>query len=551
MAQQQVERPREAGRRRLVPGEQQRHQLVADLLVVHRLAVLEAGGHEQREDVLARVGAALGDLRAQHPVDLPPQRGQAGERIGPAEAAEQQHAELHARRRRAGQQPRRGRPRAALRRAGSVTPKTARRITSSVTACMRGCSANASSSGQRATSRCDHLAHRRLVRAHALAVERRQHQLAAREVLAALEQQQRARAHDRLQRDRPARRQRVAGDRVERADRVRVREHHHRRLEAEEADAERVAEAPPAGLQERDRAQQPAQGLHEWRLGRPWRQRAHRRTVALTATCSPGSDPMRRTTPAPAAGAVTRSIRPTSRRSCASSARSATARRRGCCSATPPPCGDSSRTRASRPRRGSTARRAATSRRRSRRARSCVPTSRASSRTPRRPRARSRSTPTRRLQPGLHQLPQHIADAPRTEKERAKAYGHDRRLLRPFQERDPRALAQQLRPRAPRGHAQARALVLPRHLGRHHQRGRDAVLHGLRAAGAGPRREQGPQVRGPSRVRAEARGRRPTGTPSRGSTSSATARCARRSRRSGTSTRTGSPRRAWRGSAAL
>ena len=39
-----------------------------------------------------------------------------------------------------------------MRRAGSVTPKTARRITSSVTACMRGCSANGSPSGQLSTS---------------------------------------------------------------------------------------------------------------------------------------------------------------------------------------------------------------------------------------------------------------------------------------------------------------------------------------------------------------------------------------------------------------
>ena len=88
-------------------------------------------------------------------------------------------------------------------------------------------------------------------------------------------------------------RQRVAGNGVERADRVRVGEHHHRRLEAEEADAERVAVAPPAGLQERDRAQQPAQGLHERRLGWPWRQRAHRRTARSRAR--PG--PIRRAAP--------------------------------------------------------------------------------------------------------------------------------------------------------------------------------------------------------------------------------------------------------------
>ena len=117
-------------------------------------------------------------------------------------------------------------------------------------------------------------------------MKRRQHQPAAGEVLAALEQQQRARPHDRLQRDRPPGRQRVAGHAVERPDRVWIRQHHHRRPEPEEADAERVAVAPPARLEERDRPQQPAQRLHERRLGRPWRQRAHRRTVAPDRTCS-------------------------------------------------------------------------------------------------------------------------------------------------------------------------------------------------------------------------------------------------------------------------
>ena len=38
-------------------------------------------------------------------------------------------------------------------RAGSVTPNTARTITSSVIACIRGCTANASPTGQPATSR--------------------------------------------------------------------------------------------------------------------------------------------------------------------------------------------------------------------------------------------------------------------------------------------------------------------------------------------------------------------------------------------------------------
>ena len=70
--------------------------------------------------------------------------------------------------------------RAARRGARSETPKTARRITSSVIACMLGWT------GERARRRpavelaLGRLAHHRLVRAHPVAVERRQHHLAAR-----------------------------------------------------------------------------------------------------------------------------------------------------------------------------------------------------------------------------------------------------------------------------------------------------------------------------------------------------------------------------------
>ena len=88
----------------------------------------------------------------------------------------------------------------------------------------------------------------------------------------ALEQQHRARAHDRPQRERAPGRQAVLALGVERPDRLRVGEHHHRRLEAEEAHAERVAEAPPAGLQERDRPHQPAQRLQHRRQARSSRQ---------------------------------------------------------------------------------------------------------------------------------------------------------------------------------------------------------------------------------------------------------------------------------------
>ena len=159
----------------------------------------------------------------------------------------------------ASRSPRRSASRA--RRSASVTPNTARRITSSVIACIRGWSANGSPGGPALDVARDRVAHDRLVRAHPLAVERRQHQPAPREVLAPLEQQQRPRPDDREQRDRAPGRQPVLAHGVERPDRVGVREHHHRRLEAEEAHAERVAEAAAAGLEERDRPQQPAQRL--------------------------------------------------------------------------------------------------------------------------------------------------------------------------------------------------------------------------------------------------------------------------------------------------
>ena len=82
VAQEEVERPRQSGGRGLVAGEQQRHQLVADLGVGDRLAVLEPRRDEHREDVLARIRAALGDLAIQHPVDLPPALVEAPERVG-------------------------------------------------------------------------------------------------------------------------------------------------------------------------------------------------------------------------------------------------------------------------------------------------------------------------------------------------------------------------------------------------------------------------------------------------------------------------------------
>ena len=81
LAAEALERPRERGRRGLVPGDEEGHQLVAELLPAHLGSVLVAGGEQHRQHVVASVvvpGTALGDqLRdqlvravavAQHPL---------------------------------------------------------------------------------------------------------------------------------------------------------------------------------------------------------------------------------------------------------------------------------------------------------------------------------------------------------------------------------------------------------------------------------------------------------------------------------------------------
>lgn len=111
-----------------------------------------------------------------------------------------------------------------------------------------------------------------LVGPHALAVKRRQHHLAPRQMLPSLEQEHGARTHHRLQRGAAARRQAVLPARVQGLDRLRIRYDHHRSLKAEEPDAEGIAVAAPAGIQELDRAKEPARGLERGRRGRPRRQ---------------------------------------------------------------------------------------------------------------------------------------------------------------------------------------------------------------------------------------------------------------------------------------
>ena len=79
-AQQALERPREAGGGRLVPGGEQRHQLVAQLDVGHRRAVLVARAQQQREHVVAllRRRRRHGGRRSRRRSARPRRRARAG-----------------------------------------------------------------------------------------------------------------------------------------------------------------------------------------------------------------------------------------------------------------------------------------------------------------------------------------------------------------------------------------------------------------------------------------------------------------------------------------
>ena len=89
--------------------------------------------------------------------------------------------------------------RSASSRSPTSSPKTARRMASRVSAWTRGCSGSASPAGQRAISRLGDLGDDVAQRGHPISVEGGEHQLALREVLALVEQQDRVRADDRLE----------------------------------------------------------------------------------------------------------------------------------------------------------------------------------------------------------------------------------------------------------------------------------------------------------------------------------------------------------------
>ncbi len=197
VAQKKVEGPGKRRRRGLVAGEQQGHELVAKLRVAHRLAVLEAGRDQQREDVLAacqvRVGAPLGDLGGQQLVDLGQAALQRGQRVGPPEAPGEQDPQLKPRRGGLGEQvgeqgPEPGDARwVADAEDGAQDHLERQRLHARVDReCLAGGPGVDLAGGE--------LRDDPLVGAHPLTVERGKHQPPPREVLVALEQQDRARA---------------------------------------------------------------------------------------------------------------------------------------------------------------------------------------------------------------------------------------------------------------------------------------------------------------------------------------------------------------------
>ena len=227
-------------------GEQEREELVAQLTVVHRAAVCEPCADEQREDVLPlgepRIAAALGYLGEHELVDLGHQRAQSLERISAPQPRGDQHAQLQPARSRLSDEARQQRAQAG----GALGASNSEHRPQNHLERER---LHVGVKRERLLRRpardlpLGDLTHDRLVRAHALAVELRKHQPPAREVVRPFQQQYRIRTQHRHERERAPGREPVPVLGVERADRIGVRQHDHRALEADEAHAEDVAVA--------------------------------------------------------------------------------------------------------------------------------------------------------------------------------------------------------------------------------------------------------------------------------------------------------------------
>jgi hypothetical protein len=114
-------------------------------------------------------------------------------------------------------------------------------------------------------------------------MERREHQLAPGEVLLATLEEDAAGPEDRLEGERTSWRQAVLAIGENGPNHLRVRDQDHRRLEAGEHDAERVAVAPAARVHEVDRPVEPGEHLDARRKPRAPGQRGHEPIVAIAS----------------------------------------------------------------------------------------------------------------------------------------------------------------------------------------------------------------------------------------------------------------------------
>ena len=245
------ERPAQRRGGRLVPGDEQRHELIAQLAVRQRPAVFISRSQQQRQDVIpvAEVGRlpAAGDLREQLTVDfgeLAPEPGEPHQPIGAEETEHQPAAGIS--------RPRHQPPQAQ---GEPVESRPLLQAEDRAQHHLQGDGVHPWQRRHRHTQRpvrhlpAGRLADQLLVGEHALPVQRRQHELAPAQMLPAVEQQHVLRAQQRTQRHvRHAGVKLIRSMPVELADRVGVRENHPRL--GHHAQREHVAERPVRRLKQ-------------------------------------------------------------------------------------------------------------------------------------------------------------------------------------------------------------------------------------------------------------------------------------------------------------
>jgi hypothetical protein len=265
-----------------VPGDEQRHELVAQLAIGHRPAVLVARCEQHREHVVGLLprAAALVDQREDERVGVRAHVHEARPRRERAEAA----AERGQQRQRGGseveQLPQRGPQLVELRTGGEAEDRAQDDLERQRLGALVQREVPVRAPG--GDLALGHLLHHADERAHPLAMEGGQHQLALRQVLAPVEQQHGARADDRLEHLRAlAGVQDVGGRHEHLADLVGLREEDPLALGRTHVDREAIAVAGAAALHERDRARHPAEHVERRQAG-PGRQRRGGHTAERT-----------------------------------------------------------------------------------------------------------------------------------------------------------------------------------------------------------------------------------------------------------------------------